>query len=104
MPANALAGWHFYPHKVAGEVRAVAAVQGTEIHFAVAPGWRRRLMLRQAARSFLAPLIAYRGYLTTRAMAGEHADFLTRLGFTLTRTDGAVDYYMLAALPFGKEH
>ena len=101
MPAGSLDGWAMHPYQIDGITRAVAAMEGTEIHFAIDPDWRRRLIRRGNTRDFLAPLLEHRGYLTTRAVVGgEHHDFLTRLGFKLTRTDGAVDYYMLAGLPF----
>ena len=102
MPAASLDGWTLHPHQIDGAIRAIAAMQGTEIHFAVAPYWRRRLIQRKNTRDFLAPMMAHRGYLTTRAEAGQHREFLTRLGFTMTRTDGAVDYYMMTELPFSK--
>ena len=100
MPYNSLDGWEFHPYQSDSIIKAIAAVQGTEIHFAIAPGWLNRVIRRSNTREFLAPLIDRRGYLTTRAVAGEHGEFLARLGFVLTRTDGAVDYYMLTDLPF----
>ena len=100
MPHNSLDGWEFHLYQADSIIKAIAAMQGTEIHFAIAPGWLNRVIRRSNTRDFLAQLIDRRGYLTTRAVAGEHGEFLARLGFVLTRTDGSVDYYMLTDLPF----
>lgn len=95
-------GWEFVPLRIHGEVRAMAALQGTEIHFAAAPGCR--VIAKHRTREFLKPLLDRRGYLTTRAVLGGAAhDFLTRLGFAHTWRDEQFDHYMLTALPFGRE-
>ena len=103
MPYNSLDSWEFHPYQVESIVKAIAAIQGTEVHFAIDPDWRNQVIRRSNTREFLAPLIGRRGYLTTRSVAGQHSKFLSRLGFVLTRTDGAVDYYMMTDLPFGKK-
>ena len=104
VPAELLDGWDFHAHRRAGRPAAIAAMQGTEIHFAVAPEWRGRTIFRSVTRRFLEPLFERRGYLTTRVMAGEpHGRFLARLGFVKTSTRDGVEYYMLMALPFGRE-
>ena len=100
-----LGGWRFVPYEQAGEVRAIAALQGTEIHFAVAPQHRHRTIARQRTRDFLAPLLDDMGFLTTRQPIGAGAHrFLTRLGFAHTQRSEHFDHYMLAALPWAKEH
>lgn len=105
VPAARLAGWDLVPYERSGRVVALAALAGPEIHFAIAPEWRGRTIFRGATRAFLAPLVARRGYLTTRALAGEgHKRFLTRLGFRHTGTREGVEHYMLSGLPFGKEN
>lgn len=104
------AGWDYVPRYEDSELAAVAAVRGFEIHFAVNPTWRRKLITRRRIREFLGPLLADKGFLTTRVMY-EDCDspmFLTRLGFQYTGAsfvDGEpfVLHYMLSALPYGKE-
>lgn len=102
IPAEAMADWTMIPLTVDGEVRAVAAMQGTEIHFVIAPQWRGRTITPKRTRQFLAPLFDVAGFLTTRSTDPAKHDFLGRIGFDRTRSDGAVDYYMMSELPFGK--
>lgn len=101
VPAASLADWEMIPLTVGDDVRAIAAMQGSEIHFAVAPQWRGRTITRRRTREFLSPLFGIHGFLTTRSIDGRHHAFLTRLGFERTWSDGTVDYYMMAELPFG---
>lgn len=94
------------PLEIDGETAGVAAVDGTEIHFALAEDWRGRAITRARTREFLAPLIARRGYLTTRAEMpdAERRSFLERLGFRRTWTqDNGIEHYMLTCLPFDKK-
>lgn len=98
-----LEGWTFHDHCEAGEVAATAALRGTEIHFAIAPEWRGRLIQRDRTRAFLAPLLERAGYLTTRSNDAKHHRFLTGLGFVHTWTENEMRHYMLTELPFGKE-
>ncbi len=97
-------GWEFVPYPAEGEPQAVAALRGTEIHFAVHPDWRRRLLARDRIREFLFPLMDKRGYLTTRRLTSHSDDFITRLGFAHTWDEGEIAHYMLTRLPFDKEH
>ena len=93
--------WTLHPYKVGDEVRAIACMSGSEIHFAVAPQWRNRLIQRKRTRDFLAPLFERHGFLTTRTEPdAKHHEFLTRLGFERTYNDGAFDHYFLCDLPF----
>jgi hypothetical protein len=100
-PAS-LDGWEMVPHLEQGEVVAIAALHGTEIHFVAAPSWRGRVIQRDRTRAFLSPLLERRGFLTTRSMDGESARFLRRLGFTHMWTEGLIQHWMLTALPFGR--
>ena len=105
MPIGSTAGWEYAPLEVGGQVAAIAAIQGTEIHFAADPQWRGRVITRGRCRAFLGPLMARFGYLTTRtADNGKSADFLRRMGFDLTWSSGTIDHYMLTAMPFYKGH
>lgn len=104
LPADvSLDACRFIPYEQAGVVRAIAALDGTEIHFAVHPAYRHRVIARHRTRAFLAPLLDELGFLTTRALPG-HIDFLTRLGFCFTWNDGRFDHFMLSALPWGTEN
>jgi ribosomal protein S18 acetylase RimI-like enzyme len=103
LPADApLADWDFVPYERNGRIDALAATKGTEIHFAVAPEQRGRLIQRARTREFLRPLFERRGYLTTRSLTSDQrsAAFLTRLGFMRTAEIHGVDHWMLTALPF----
>jgi hypothetical protein len=97
-------GWEFVPLMVGRELAAIAAIRGTEIHFAASPEWRGRVITRRRTREFLEPLFEERGFLTTR-VAPESVDptnFIERLGFVLTHVDArGVKHYMLSALPYG---
>mgnify|MGYP002139679290 FL=1 len=98
------AGWTLHPWMAGDEMACIAIMHGPEIHFVAAPKWRRRLILRERTRAFLAPLMERRGYLTTRAAPDDgHRPFLERLGFRFTWNDGLHDHFMLHELPFGKE-
>lgn len=101
-----LRSWEAVPLTIDGETAGVAALDGTEIHFALAPTWRRRAITRFRARKFLAPLMDRIGFLTTRAIDPTPAQsrFLAGLGFERTRVDGEIHHYMLAALPFEREN
>lgn len=96
------AGWTLHPWMAGDEVACIAIMHGSEIHFVAAPKWRRRLILRERTRAFLAPLFGRFGYLTTRASPEDgHREFLERLGFEFTWNDGRLDHFMMHALPFG---
>lgn len=99
-----LAGWQVHEHRVAGELAAAALHKGTEVHFVCAPSWRKRLIRRRNTQEFLAPLLAKRGYLTTRVQVSEKANdmFVRRIGFKKTWSDGKFVYYMLTELPFSR--
>lgn len=95
--------WTMHPLVINGETRAIAAMSGSEIHFAIAPQWRHRTITRKRTREFLGPLFESCGFLTTRTEPDEkHHRFLTRLGFEKTYHDGRFDHYFLSELPFAK--
>jgi hypothetical protein len=101
-----LDGWDFVPLEEGGETLAVAALRGSEIHFAVRPDWRRRIVTRRRARAFLAPLIERTGFLTTRCPHDEPGarKFVERMQFEPTWSDERFTYFILTSLPFSKEH
>lgn len=97
-----LADWEAVGHYEQGELAAVAMLRGLEIHFAVKPSWRRRLIQRDRTRAFLLPLIERMGFLTTRSEGGKSRAFLKRLGFVETWAEGPIQHYMLTGLPFSR--
>lgn len=99
-----LGSWALHPGMIGDEMVCIAITSGPEVHFVVAPKWRRRLMLRGRTREFLAPLFESHGYLTTRADPEDgHRDFLERMGFSFTLNDGLHDHFFMHELPFGRE-
>jgi hypothetical protein len=99
-----LSAWVMHPYYIDGQLCAVAAMTGSEIHFAAHPDWRGRLITRRRAREFLAPMLEDHGFLTTRVAPPncQHHAFLTRLGFERTWGNGITDHYMLSELPFSQ--
>lgn len=94
--------WELIPAYVDGAHVATAAMLGSEIHFALIPGWRPQVSYRGVIREFLAPLLARNGYLTTRVPHVRSAQkrFVQRLGFKPTWSDSEVQYFMLGHEPF----
>ena len=77
---------------------------GYEVHFAIDPAWRHRVITRDRARAFLAPFLDRLGFLVTRALVSSDAGrFLTGIGFVKTANRGEIDHYMLTRLPFERE-
>lgn len=95
-----LAGHEFHDYIVDGDPVATAMIKGTEIHFAVDPKWRGRLIQRQRAREFLSPLLERNGFLTTTTDGIKSAKFLAALGFVETWCEGPYVHHMLCTLPF----
>jgi len=98
--------WVYFEHEEGGQVAAIAAVNGFEIHFAVNPSWRGRLLFRERIRNFMRPLFEDRGFLTTRIVCDEdklkNARFVERLGFKHTHTENGVAHFMLSELPYSR--
>lgn len=92
--------------KVAYRKKALILVKGPEIHLYVQKGHRGVAISRRACADVLGPLIATYGYATTRLfMSAEpwQVEFVTRLGFKPTWSDGVCQYYILTSLPFIKK-
>lgn len=107
----AIDDWELVPYPSAGEPVAIAALQGTEIHFVSSPAVRGRLLTSRRISSFLEPLMDRKGFLTTRVMRGapgEHAQisFVERIGFEATGIDAYFHHFMLSELRLArhKEH
>lgn len=97
-------GWEFVPYLRGGDPVAIAALDGREIHFAIAPEWRGRLMTEARIREFLQPLLERKDFLVTRVPRDidDHdslVQFVERIGFERTGDSGAHIHYMLCALP-----
>lgn len=92
-------GWEIVTSECGG---CVAALLGTEIHVEFT---RPRVISRNRVRTFLAPLLAREGFLTTRVTHLDEVSsrFVERLGFQHTWSDIEFKYYILTALPFSKE-
>ena len=97
--------WDVLPFDFDGQHVWTMVAKGTEVHFALAPGWKPKASMRGAVRSFLKPVIERHGFLTTRVAHGRAAqkEFVKRIGFKPTWKDGDVEYYLLGSLPFERK-
>lgn len=104
--ATMIEQWEMVPLEIGGTTAGLAALDGTEIHFALDPEWRGVAITRKRAREFIAPLISKRGYLTTRAQKPDRKQrsFLLRFGFRKTWADADIEHFMLTCLPFDKRN
>jgi hypothetical protein len=94
--------WTATPVLIDGRHVATHVTKGTEIHFALVPGWRPTSCQRGVIREIFRPLIERYGYATTRVPHFRPAQkrFVQRLGFKPTWQDEQVSYYLLGDLPF----
>jgi hypothetical protein len=97
--------WDVLPFDFDGQHVWTMVAKGTEVHFALAHGWKPKASMRGAVRSFLKPVIERHGFLTTRIAHGRAAqkEFVKRIGFKPTWKDGDVEYYLLGSLPFERK-
>ena len=100
-----LADWEVVPLQLAGQHVGTAVMKGTEIHFALVPGWRPKSCQRGVVKAFLGPLISRRGFLTTRVPHHRLSQkrFVERVGFKPTWKDGNFEYYLLGSVPFERK-
>lgn len=104
--AVAVLGFECVPITKGEGVVAIGALDGAEIHFAIAPSWRGRLITRRELRAYLSPLLQRLGILTTRVMVDAESmakrQFLERLGFIKTGDSSApgvsIEHFMLTHL------
>lgn len=99
------ADWDLVPVTVDGQHVGTFAVMGTEVHFALVPGWRPRASYRGLVRQVLQPLFEEHGFLTTR-VAHERPDqkkFVQRVGFEPTWQSEHGTFFMLTKLPFERK-
>ena len=99
------ADWDVLPFEFEGQHVWTMVAKGTEVHFALAPGWKPKASMRGAVRAFIKPVFDRHGFLTTRVMHGRLAqkEFVKRIGFKPTWKDGDVEYYLLGSLPFERK-
>jgi hypothetical protein len=105
--ASLFSTWKVRYHEERGVRAAAALLKGQEIHFVVAPEWRRRLIRRDNATAFLTALLHEAGgMLTTRILHGSAgpARFVERIGFEKTWSDERFDFYALCRAPFQRRH
>lgn len=100
-----LKDWEVLPLSIADKHVATAILKGTEIHFALVPGWRPQVCYRGAFHAFFRPLFERRGFLTTRIQYGRSAQkkFIQRVGFEPTWKDTSAEYFMLGSMPFERK-
>lgn len=100
-----LESWEVKPLDFEGRHVATLIVKGTEVHFALAPGWRPAGSHRGAVRAVLQPVFDRFGFLTTRVLHGRYAQkaFVQKLGFRPTWHDANVEYYLLGSMPFERK-
>jgi hypothetical protein len=94
--------WDVLPFEFEDRHVWTVVAKGTEVHIALAPGWRPKGSMRGAVRSFFRPVFEKHGFLTTRVRHGrlKQKKFVERVGFRPTWKDGDVEYYLLSNLPF----
>ena len=99
------ADWEVLPFELGGQHVWTMVTKGTEVHFALAPGWKPKASMRGAVRAFIKPVFERHGFLTTRIAHGRVAqkEFVKRIGFKPTWKDGDVEYYLLGSLPFERK-
>ena len=94
--------WDAVPFQIDGEHAGVGVFKGTDVHFALVPGFKIKGSCRGAVRSLFKPYFDRQGFLTTRVPHERPAqkEFVKRVGFEPTWEDGNVTYFMLTRLPF----
>lgn len=99
--ARAEPGWEIFEHWQDGRLGGFSMLKGTEYHCQLDEGFRLR---RGDMREFLAPLLARRGFLTTRVPVGDEANerFNRAFGFERTWSDERFHYFLMTELPFGR--
>lgn len=98
-------GWETRPIECDGVHYGDVMLQGSEIHFAVFPEYRRRGWSRRVARTVLGKLLEERKFLTTRSEPGDATEsIIRRLGFVQTNEDANYRYWWLDTLPFERKH
>lgn len=97
--------WEVVPVELGDQHVGTLVCKGTEVHFALVPGWRPAGSHRGAIREYLRPLFERQGFLTTRVPHYRPAQkqFVQRLGFKPTWRDDGVEYFLLGHLPFERK-
>jgi hypothetical protein len=102
---NYLKDWDVIPVEADGQHAATVIAKGTELHIAVADGYKPKSSQRRAIHGFLKPLFDHHGFLTTRIPHHRLAQkrFVQRVGFKPTWKDENFEYYMLTSMPFERK-
>jgi hypothetical protein len=84
---------------------ATVIAKGTELHIALAEGYKPKACQRRVIKSFLQPLFDKHGFLTTRIPHHRlpQKRFVERVGFKPTWKDDIFEYYMLTSMPFERK-
>lgn len=100
-----LIDWEVIP-VVADSVHAATVIaKGTELHIALAEGYKPKACQRKVIKGFLQPLFDKHGFLTTRIPHHRLTQkrFVERVGFKSTWKDDVFEYYMLTSMPFERK-
>lgn len=97
-----LEDWSVISVEADGQHAATVIAKGSEVHIAVAVGYKPKACQRRAIKSFLQPLFNQYGFVTTRIPHHRLAQkkFVERVGFKPTWKDDNFEYYLLASMPF----
>jgi hypothetical protein len=97
-----LEDWAVIPVEADGQHAATVIAKGSEVHIAVAVGYKPKACQRRAIKSFLQPVFDQFGFVTTRIPHHRLAQkrFVERVGFKPTWKDDNFEYYLLASMPF----
>lgn len=101
--ARCVPGWQVVEYRPAGHLAGFGMLRGTELHVQLFAGAGFN---RAAMREFLRPMFERHGFLTTRTALQDAANqrFNRVFGFAHTWSDAQFHYFLMAELPFGREH
>lgn len=101
---EALKDWEANEIIADGKSIGTMIIKGTEVHMAFKPEHYRFALRRKQIQELMSPYFGRMGFLTTRILVDQvnAQDFVQRIGFKQTHTDGAFNYFLLADLPFSK--
>lgn len=100
-----LADWDVIPVITDSVHAATVIAKGTEVHIALATGYKPKTCKRGVIKQFLKPLFDKYGFVTTRVLHSRLNEkrFVERVGFKPTWSDTEFQYYFLGAMPFERK-
>ena len=100
-----LKDWNIVSVEADGRHAATVIVKGTEIHIALAEGYKPKTCKRGVIKQFLKPLFDEYGFVTTRVAHHRLKEkrFVERVGFKPTWGDTEFQYYLLGSMPFERK-